>query len=131
MATPSSEIVSTTAVPDAASEDFEVASAQRRRRARTIQALDSMEHSALAIELLHDSEDVKRTRNRERYVTRTLLGYEDSAEARAERAEAEVAALKDKVAELRERNGKLEGENKVLREHSERLFAMLEARPKQ
>ena len=124
MATPSSEIVSTTAVPDAASEDFEVASAQRRRRARTIQALDSMEHSALAIELLHDSEDVKRTRNRERYVTRTLLGYEDSAEARAERAEAEVAAL-------RERNGKLEGENKVLREHSERLFAMLEARPKQ
>ena len=131
MATPSSEIVSTTAVPDAASEDFEVASAQRRRRARTIQALDSMEHSALAIELLHDSEDVKRTRNRERYVTRTLLGYEDSAEARAERAEAEVAALKEKVAELRERNGKLEGENKVLREHSERLFAMLEARPKQ
>ena len=131
MATPSSEIVSTTAVPDAASEDFEVASAQRRRRARTIQALDSMEHSALAIELLHDSEDVKRTRNRERYVTRTSLGYEDSAEARAERAEAEVAALKEKVAELRERNGKLEGENKVLREHSERLFAMLEARPKQ
>ena len=123
MATPSSEIVSTTAVPDAASEDFEVASAQRRRRARTIQALDSMEHSALAIELLHDSEDVKRTRNRERYVTRTLLGYEDSAEARAERAEAEVAALKDKVAELRERNGKLEGENKVLREQSEKLFA--------
>ena len=127
MATPSSEIVSTTAVPDAASEDFEVASAQRRRRARTIQALDSMEHSALAIELLHDSEDVKRTRNRERYVTRTLLGYEDSAEARAERAEAEVAALKDKVAELRERNGKLEGKVEVF----ERLFSIVEARPKQ
>ena len=127
MATPSSEIVSTTAVPDAASEDFEVASAQRRRRARTIQALDSMEHSALAIELLHDSEDVKRTRNRERYVTRTSLGYEDSAEARAERAEAEVAALKEKVAELRERNGKLEGKVEVF----ERLFSIVEARPKQ
>ena len=106
-------------------------SAQRRRRARTILAEDSAEQEALATELIHYSEEVKRTRNRERYVTRTLLGYEDSAEARAERAEAEVAALKDKVAELRERNGKLEGENKVLREHSERLFAMLEARPKQ
>ena len=127
MATPSSEIVSTTVVPDAASEDFEVASAQRRRRARTIQALDSMEHSALAIELLHDSEDVKRTRNRERYVTRTLLGYEDSAEARAERAEAEVAALREKVADLRERNGKLEGKVEVF----ERLFSIVEARPKQ
>ena len=127
MATPSSEIVSTTVVPDAASEDFEVASAQRRRRARTIQALDSMEHSALAIELLHDSEDVKRTRNRERYITRTSPGYEDSAEARAERAEAEVAALKDKVAELRERNGKLEGKVEVF----ERLFSIVEARPKQ
>ena len=131
MSTPSSEIASTTAVPDAASEDFEVASAQRRRRACTIQALDSMEHSALAIELLHDSEDVKRTRNRERYVTRTLLGYEDSAEARAERAEAEVAALKEKVAELRERNGKLEGKVEVLQEDRERLFRIVEARPKQ
>ena len=108
---------------DAARDDFEVASAQSRR-ARTRQALDSGEQAALAEELIHYSEEVKRTRNRERYVTRTLLGYEDSAEARAERAEAEVAAL-------RERNGKLEGENKVLREHSERLFAMLEARPKQ
>ena len=67
---------------------------------------------------------MRHSRNRERYVTRSLLGYEESPEARAERAEAEVAAL-------RERNGKLEGENKVLREHSERLFAMLEARPKQ
>ena len=81
--------------------------------------------------LIQDTEQVKRTRNSERYVTRSLLGYEESDEARAERAEAEVAALKEKVAELRERNGKLEGENKVLREHSERLFAMLEARPKQ
>ena len=131
MATPSSEIVSTTAVPDAASEDFEVASAQRRRRACTIQALDSMEHSALAIELLHDSEDVKRTRNRERYVTRTLLGYEDSAEARAERAEAKVAALMEKVAELNATVGELKGEKKVLREDRERLFRIVEARPKQ
>ena len=129
MSNPSSEIASATAVPDAARDDFEEDSAQRR--ARTRQALDSGEQAALAEELIHYSEDVKRTRNRERYVTRTLLGYEDSAEARAERAEAEVAALKEKVAELRERNGKLEGENKVLREHSERLFAMLEARPKQ
>ena len=54
-------------------------------------------------------------------------GYEDSAEARAERAEAEVAALKDKVAELRERNGKLEGKVEVF----ERLFSIVEARPKQ
>ena len=123
MSTASSELASTTAVPDAARDDFEVASAQSRR-ARTRQALDSGEQAALAEELIHYSEEVKRTRNRERYVTRTLLGYEDSPEARAERAEAEVAAL-------RERNGKLEGENKVLREHSERLFAMLEARPKQ
>ena len=124
MSTPSPEIVSTTAVPGAARDDFEEDSAQRRREARTRQALDSGEQAALAEELIHYSEEVKRTRNRERYVTRTLLGYEDSPEARAERAEAEVAAL-------RERNGKLEGENKVLREHSERLFAMLEARPKQ
>ena len=70
-------------------------------------------------------------RNRERYVTRTSLGYEDSAEARAERAEAKVAALMEKVAELNATVGELKGENKVLREHSERLFAMLEARPKQ
>ena len=131
MATPSSEIESKTAVPDAASEDFEVASAQRRRRARTIQALDSMEHSALAIELLHDSEDVKRTRNRERYVTRSLLGYEESDEARAERAEAKVAALMEKVAELNATVGELKGENKVLREDRERLFRIVEARPKQ
>ena len=126
MSTPSSEIPSTTAVPDAARDDFEVASAQSRR-ARTRQALDSGEQAALAEELIHYSEDVKRTRNRERYVTRTLLGYEDSAEARAERAEAEVAALKDKLAELRERNGKLEGKVEVF----ERLFSIVEARPKQ
>ena len=60
-----------------------------------------------------------------------LLGGEDSAEARAERAEAKVAALMEKVAELNATVGELKGENKVLREHSERLFAMLEARPKQ
>ena len=131
MSTASSELVSTTAVPDAARDDFEVASAQRRRRARTRQALDSGEQAALAEELIHYSEDVKRTRNRERYVTRTLLGYEDSAEARAERAEAEVAALKEKVAELRERNGKLEGKVEVLQDDRERLFRIVEARPKQ
>ena len=129
MSTAPSELVSTTAVPDAARDDFEVASAQRRRRTR--QALDSGEQAALATELIHYSEGVKRTRNRERYVTRTLLGYEDSAEARAERAEAEVAALMEKIAELNATVGELKGENKVLREHSERLFAMLEARPKQ
>ena len=114
-------------VPDAARDDFEEDSAQRRRRARTILAEDSAEQEALATELIHYSEEVKRTRNRERYVTRTSLGYEDSAEARAERAEAEVAALKDKVAELRERNGKLEGKVEVF----ERLFSIVEARPKQ
>ena len=57
--------------------------------------------------------------------------YEESDEARAERAEAKVAALMEKVAELNATVGELKGENKVLREHSERLFAMLEARPKQ
>ena len=62
-------------------------------------AEDSAEQEALATELIHYSEEVKRTRNRERYVTRTSLGYEDSPEARAERAEAEVAALKEKVSE--------------------------------
>ena len=111
----------------AARDDFEEDSAQRRRRARTILAEDSAEQEALATELIHYSEEVKRTRNRERYVTRTSLGYEDSAEARAERAEAEVAALKENVAELRERNGKLEGKVEVF----ERLFSIVEARPKQ
>ena len=113
--------------PSVFRDDFEEDSAQRRRRARTILAEDSAEQEALATELIHYSEEVKRTRNRERYVTRTLLGYEDSAEARAERAEAEVAALKDKLAELRERNGKLEGKVEVF----ERLFSIVEARPKQ
>jgi len=131
MSTPSPEIVSTTAVPGAARDDFEEDSAQRRRRRRTIQAEGACEEAALATELLHYSEDVKRTRNRERYVTRCLLGYEDSAEARAERAEAEVAALKEKVAELRERNGKLEGKVEVLQDDRERLFRIVEARPKQ
>ena len=77
--------------------------------------------------MIQDTEQVKRARNSERYVTRSLLGYEESDEARAERAEAEVAALKDKVAELRERNGKLEGKVEVF----ERLFSIVEARPKQ
>ena len=39
----------------------------------------------------------------------------------------ERRALKDKVAELRERNGKLEGKVEVF----ERLFSIVEARPKQ
>ena len=90
-------------------------------------AEDSAEQEALATELIHYSEGVKRTRNRERYVTRTLLGYEDSAEARAERAEAKIRELELKVAELRERNGKLEGKVEVF----ERLFSIVEARPKQ
>ena len=118
-------------VPDAARDDFEEDSAQRRRRARTILAEDSAEQEALATELIHYSEEVKRTRNRERYVTRTLLGYEDSAEARAERAEAKVAALMEKLAELNATVGELKGENKVLREDRERLFRIVEARPKQ
>jgi len=129
MSTASSELVSTTAVPDAARDDFEVASAQRR--ARTRQALDSGEQAALAEELIHYSEDVKRTRNRERYVTRSLLGWEDSDEARAERAEAKIRELELKVAELRERNGKLEGKVEVLQDDRERLFRIVEARPKQ
>ena len=83
-------------------------------------AEDSAEQEALATELIHYSEEVKRTRNRERYVTRTSDGYEYSAEARAERAEAEVAALKEKVAAL-------EGELKGVRAS---LKAVLEARPK-
>ena len=94
-------------------------------------AEDSAEQEALATELIHYSEEVKRTRNRERYVTRTLLGYEDSAEARAERAEAKIRELELKVAELRERNGKLEGKVEVLQEDRERLFRIVEVRPKQ
>ena len=94
-------------------------------------AEDSAEQEALATELIHYSEEVKRTRNRERYVTRTLLGYEDSAEARAERAEAKIRELELKVAELRERNGKLEGKVEVLQDDRERLFRIVEARPKQ
>ena len=92
---------------------------------------DTEERTALAISLIQDTEQVKRARNSERDVTRSLLGYEESDEARAERAEAKVAALMEKVAELNATVGELKGENKVLREHSERLFAMLEARPKQ
>ena len=123
MSTPSSEIASTTAVPDAARDDFAEHCAEKRNANRYRELRDTGERTALAISLIQDTEVVKRARNSERYVTRSLLGYEESDEARAERAEAEVAALKEKVAELRERNGKLEGENKVLREQSEKLFA--------
>ena len=126
MSTPSPEIVSTP-VPDAARDDFEEDSAQRRRRRRTIQAEEIGEQAALSLEAIQATEDVKRTRNRERYVTRSLLGYEESDEARAERAEAKIRELELKVAELRERNGKLEGKVEVF----ERLFSIVEARPKQ
>ena len=113
MSTPSSEIPSTTAVPDAARDDFAEHCAQKRSAGSYRQLRDSGERTALAISLIQDTEQVKRARNSERDVTRSLLGYEESDEARAERAEAEVAALKDKVAELRERNGKLEGKVEV------------------
>ena len=132
MSTASSEIVSTTAVPDAASDDFLEASAQRRMRARTIQAHDIHQQAALALEMLECTYDVKQEHNRLKFLTKTaLLGGEDSAEARAERAEAKVAALMEKVAELNATVGELKGENKVLREDRERLFRIVEARPKQ
>ena len=131
MSTPSSEIASATAVPDAARDDFAEHCAQKRSAGSYRQLRDSGERTALAISLIQGTEEVKRARNSERYVTRSLLGYEESDEARAERAEAEVAALKDKVAELRERNGKLEGKVEVLQEDRERLFRIVEARPKQ
>ena len=131
MSTPSSEIPSTTAVPDAARDDFAEHCAEKRNANRYRELRDTEERTALAISLIQDTEVVKRARNSERYVTRSLLGYEESDEARAERAEAKVAALMEKVAELNATVGELKGENKVLREHSERLFAMLEARPKQ
>ena len=131
MSTPSSEIASATAVPDAARDDFAEQSAEKRNANRYRELRDTEERTALAISLIQDTEQVKRARNSERDVTRSLLGYEESDEARAERAEAKVAALMEKVAELNATVGELKGENKVLREHSERLFAMLEARPKQ
>ena len=131
MSTPSSEIASATAVPDAARDDFAEHCAEKRSAGCYRQLRDSGERTALAISLIQDTEGVKRARNSERYVTRSLLGYEESDEARAERAEAEVAALKEKVAELRERNGKLEGKVEVLQEDRERLFRIVEARPKQ
>ena len=62
---------------------------------------------------------------------RSLLGYEESDEARAERAEAKVRELERENAELRERNGKLEGKVEVLQDDRERLFRIVEARPKQ
>ena len=131
MSTPSSEIASTTAVPDAARDDFAEHCAEKRSAYRYRELRDSEERTALAISLIQDTEQVKRARNSERDVTRSLLGYEESDEARAERAEAKVAALMEKVAELNATVGELKGENKVLREDRERLFRIVEARPKQ
>ena len=131
MSTPSSEIASTTAVPDAARDDFAEQSAEKRNANRYRELRDTEERTALAISLIQGSEQVKRARNSERDVTRSLLGYEESDEARAERAEAKVAALMEKVAELNATVGELKGENKVLREDRERLFRIVEARPKQ
>ena len=131
MSTPSSEIPSTTAVPDAARDDFAEQSAEKRNANRYRELRDTEERTALAISLIQGSEQVKRARNSERDVTRSLLGYEESDEARAERAEAKVAALMEKVAELNATVGELKGENKVLREDRERLFRIVEARPKQ
>ena len=93
MSTPSSEIASATAVPDAARDDFAEHCAEKRNANRYRELRDSEERTALAISLIQDTEQVKRTRNRERYVTRSLLGYEESDEARVERAEAKAAAL--------------------------------------
>ena len=135
MSTPSSEIASATAVPDAARDDFAEHCAQKRSAGCYRQLRDSGERTALAISLIQGTEEVKRARNSERYVTRSLLGYEESDEARAERAEAKVAALMEKVAELNATVGELKGENKVLREDRdtirEKLFSMLGAGAKQ
>ena len=135
MSTPSSEIASATAVPDAARDDFAEHCAEKRTAGSYRELRDTEERTALAISLIQDTEQVKRTRNRERYVTRSLLGYEESDEARAERAEAKVAALMEKVAELNATVGELKGENKVLREDRdtirEKLFSMLGAGAKQ
>ena len=131
MSTPSSEIASTTAVPDAARDDFAEHCAQKRSAGSYRELRDSEERTARAISLIQDTEQVKRARNSERYVTRSLLGYEESDEARAERAEAKVRELERENAELRERNGKLEGKVEVLQEDRERLFRIVEARPKQ
>ena len=131
MSTASSELVSTTAVPDAARDDFAEHCAQKRTAGSYRELRDSEERTALAISLIQDTEQVKRARNSERYVTRSLLGYEESDEARAERAEAKVRELERENAELRERNGKLEGKVEVLQDDRERLFRIVEARPKQ
>ena len=131
MSTPSSEIASTTAVPDAARDDFAEHCAQKRTAGRYRELRDSEERTALAISLIQDTEQVKRARNSERYVTRSLLGYEESDEARAERAEARVRELERENAELRSRNGKLEGKVEVLQDDRERLFRIVEARPEQ
>ena len=131
MSTPSSEIASATAVPDTARDDFAEHCAQKRSAGSYRELRDSEERTARAISLIQDTEQVKRARNSERYVTRSLLGYEESDEARAERAEAKVRELERENAELRERNGKLEGKVEVLQEDRERLFRIVEARPKQ
>ena len=101
--------------------------AEKRTAGSYRELRDTEERTALAISLIQDTEQVKRARNSERYVTRSLLGYEESDEARAERAEAKVRELERENAELRERNGKLEGKVEVF----ERLFSIVEARPKQ
>ena len=118
-------------VPDAARDDFAEHCAEKRTAWRYRELRDSEERTALAISLIQDTEQVKRAHNSERYITRSLLGYEESDEARAERAEAKVRELELKVAELREKNGKLEGKVEVLQDDRERLFRIVESRPKQ
>ena len=125
------EIASATAVPDAARDDFAEHCAEKRNANRYRELRDTGERTALAISLIQDTEQVKRARNSERYVTRSLLGYEESDEARAERAEARVRELERENAELRSRNGKLEGKVEVLQDDRERLFRIVEARPEQ
>ena len=119
------------AFPGLRRDDFAEHCAQKRSAGSYRELRDSEERTARAISLIQDTEQVKRARNSERYVTRSLLGYEESDEARAERAEAKVRELERENAELRERNGKLEGKVEVLQEDRERLFRIVEARPKQ
>ena len=119
------------AFPGLRRDDFAEHCAQKRSAGSYRELRDSEERTARAISLIQDTEQVKRARNSERYVTRSLLGYEESDEARAERAEAKVRELERENAELRSRNGKLEGKVEVLQEDRERLFRIVEARPKQ
>ena len=119
------------AFPGLRRDDFAEHCAQKRSAGSYRELRDSEERTARAISLIQDTEQVKRARNSERYVTRSLLGYEESDEARAERAEAKVRELERENAELRSRNGKLEGKVEVLQDDRERLFRIVEARPKQ